>query len=91
MLHIARAISATQSIHYWVVGLAEDYDECSIEEAIAAEGRLYEEDRATVSTVKPPELSLDPGGEISTLADRFTLGYRLAFSEFVRQALIDKD
>jgi nitrite reductase/ring-hydroxylating ferredoxin subunit len=87
MLHCARAISATESIHYWLVGLAEGYDEWSIEEVIEAEGRLYWEDRATVSTVQPAELSIDPGGEISTLADVFTLGYRLAFSEFVRQAL----
>ncbi len=87
LLHVARAISATESAHYWIEGLSEDFDEYSLEEAIEAEERLYAEDRAIVSAVEPRELPLDPNSDFNTLADRFTLAYRRAFAEFVRQAL----
>ncbi len=86
LLHAARAISATASAHYWIVGLAPGYSG-GLDEAMAAEGRLYEEDRAIVSAVEPPELDLSGGAEISTLADSFTLAYRQAFGAFVRKAL----
>ncbi len=86
LLHAARAISASQSIHYWIVGLSQDYDEYTLEEVIAAEERLYLEDREITSSVTPPELPLDPSADLSTLADRFTLSYRVAFAEFVRRA-----
>lgn len=88
LLHAARAVSATESVHYWAEGLSDDFDELSLDEAIESEERLYAEDRAVAATVEPPELSLALDGEISTLADRFTLAYREACSEFVRQALL---
>lgn len=88
LLHAARAVSASESVHYWAEGLSDDFDALSLDEAIESEERLYAEDRAVSGAVEPPELSLALDGEISTLADRFTLAYREAFSEFVRQALV---
>jgi nitrite reductase/ring-hydroxylating ferredoxin subunit len=88
LLHAARAISATESAHYWLAGITEDY-EYSLEETIASEEQLYAEDRPVVSTVQPRELSLDPDSDVSTLADRFTLAYRRAFAEFTRTALAE--
>jgi phenylpropionate dioxygenase-like ring-hydroxylating dioxygenase large terminal subunit len=86
LLHAARAISATESVHYWIEGVSKDFDEFSLEEAIESDERLYAEDRAIVSTVEPPELSLDPNADLNTLADRLTLAYRRAFAEFVGRA-----
>ena len=45
LLHSARAISATESAHYWIQGLSKDFDEARLEEAIAFEERVYAEDR----------------------------------------------
>jgi phenylpropionate dioxygenase-like ring-hydroxylating dioxygenase large terminal subunit len=90
LLHVARAISATESAHYWVAGLGKDFDEFGLEEAIAAEDRIYAEDRLIVSAVEPPELPLDQDTQVNTLADRFTLAYRQAFAEFVRRALAER-
>jgi phenylpropionate dioxygenase-like ring-hydroxylating dioxygenase large terminal subunit len=87
LLHAARAISATQSAHYWIEGMSEDFDEFSLEEAIVAEEQVYAEDRAIVSAVEPPELPLDPKADINTLADRLTLAYRQAFADYVWRAL----
>ena len=87
LLHAGRAISATESVHYWVVGLSKDFDEQTLEEAIEAEARVYAEDKRVVSAVEPPELPLDPNADLNTLADRFTLAYREAFAEFVSRAL----
>lgn len=87
LLHAARAISATESIHYWAEGLSEDFDELTLDEAIESEERLYVEDRAVSASVMPPELSLALDADVNTLADRFTLAYREAFADFVRRAL----
>ena len=90
LLHASRAISATESAHYWIEGLSEDFDELSMEEAIESEERLYAEDRRIMSTVVPPELPLGRDADVSTLADHFTLAYREAFAEFVRRALAER-
>lgn len=90
VLHAARAISPTESAHYWIAGLTEDYDEHSLEEAIEFEERLYIEDRAVISALEPRELQLDPNADVNTLADRFTLAYRQAFREFVDRALAER-
>jgi nitrite reductase/ring-hydroxylating ferredoxin subunit len=87
LLHAARAISATESAHYWIAGITADYDEFSVEETIEFEQRLYAEDRAIISAVEPRELPLDPDAEANTLADRFTLSYRQAFRDYVESAL----
>lgn len=87
LLHASRAISATESAHYWIAGFTEEFDECSLEEAIDAEGRVYAEDLRIISRVEPPELPLDPNADINTLADQLTLAYRQAFGEFVQRAL----
>jgi phenylpropionate dioxygenase-like ring-hydroxylating dioxygenase large terminal subunit len=85
VLHVARAISTTESAHYWLAGVTEDY-EYGLAETLASEERLYAEDRPIVAAIEPPILPLDPGG-INTLADRLTLAYRAAFREFVERAL----
>jgi hypothetical protein len=90
LLHAARAISSTESIHYWAEGLSEDFEELTLEEAIESEERLYAEDRAVSASVTPPELPLALDADVNTLADRFTLAYREAFSEFVRLALVER-
>ena len=87
LLHAARAISATESAHYWIVGGTEDYDEQDLEEAIAFDWRLYTEDLPIISAIEPPELPLDPNADVNTLADRFTLAYRAAFRDYVDRAL----
>jgi phenylpropionate dioxygenase-like ring-hydroxylating dioxygenase large terminal subunit len=87
LLHVSRAISATESVHYWIEGGLENFDAESVEKAIAYDTGIYAEDVAVVSKVQPPELSLDPDADINTLADRYTLAYREAFADFVSQAL----
>jgi phenylpropionate dioxygenase-like ring-hydroxylating dioxygenase large terminal subunit len=89
LLHAARAISASESAHYWVEGLSEDFDELSLEQAIESEERLYAEDRKIMAAIEPPELPLGSNTDVSTLADSFTLSYREAFAEFVQRALIE--
>jgi phenylpropionate dioxygenase-like ring-hydroxylating dioxygenase large terminal subunit len=87
LLHAARAISATESMHYWIEGGLENYDEERLEKVIAYDAGIYAEDVAVLSKVQPPELSLDPNADVNTLADRYTLAYRETFAEFVNQAL----
>jgi nitrite reductase/ring-hydroxylating ferredoxin subunit len=87
VLHAARAISATESAHYWIEGGLENFDQERLKEAIALDGRIYAEDVAITSKVEPPELPLDLNADVNALADRFTLAYRQAFGEFVRRAL----
>jgi phenylpropionate dioxygenase-like ring-hydroxylating dioxygenase large terminal subunit len=86
LIHAARAISATESAHYWIQGLRGDATEARLEEVIEFEERVYAEDRPIVSAIKPAELALDQCPEVSTLSDRFTVAYRQAFVEFVRRA-----
>jgi phenylpropionate dioxygenase-like ring-hydroxylating dioxygenase large terminal subunit len=87
LLHAARAISATESAHYWIEGGLENFDEQSVKDAIAYDWRVYSEDLPIISAIQPPELPLDPNADVNTLADRFTLAYRAAFREFVDRAL----
>lgn len=86
LLHAARAIRSGESAHYWIEGMAPDCRGASLAEAIASETRIYAEDIAILSSLRPAELSLDPRTEISTLSDSYTLAYRQAFREFVLQA-----
>ncbi|HEX5610282.1 MAG TPA: Rieske 2Fe-2S domain-containing protein [Solirubrobacterales bacterium] len=90
VLHAARAISATESAHYWIEGGLENFDQERLEQVIAYDGRVYAEDTAITSAIEPPELPLDPNADVSALADRFTLAYRLAFREFVYRALAER-
>jgi len=90
LLHAGRAVSATESIHYWAEGLSDDFDELTLDEAIESEERLYAEDRVVAATVTPPELPLALDADVNTLADRFTLAYREAFADFVRRALVGR-
>ena len=90
VLHAARAISATESAHYWIEGGLENFDEERLEEAIAYDGRIYQEDTSITSAIEPPEFPLDPNADANALADRFTLAYRQAFCEFVDRALAER-
>lgn len=87
LLHAARAISATESAHYWIEGGLENYDEETLADAVAYDWRVYSEDIPIISAIEPPELPLDPNADVNTLADRYTLAYRAAFREFVERAL----
>ena len=87
LLHAARAISATESAHYWIEGGLENFGEERLEEAIAYDARVYAEDLPIISAIEPRELPLDPNADANALADRFTLAYRQAFREFVDRAL----
>ncbi|MGH2976473.1 MAG: Rieske 2Fe-2S domain-containing protein [Solirubrobacterales bacterium] len=90
VLHAARAISATESAHYWIEGGLENFDQARLEQAIAYDGRVYREDVEITSAIEPRELPLDPSADVSALADRFTLAYRRAFREFVDRALAER-
>jgi nitrite reductase/ring-hydroxylating ferredoxin subunit len=87
LLHAARAISATESAHYWIEAGLENFDQERLEKVIAYDAGIYAEDVAVLSKVTPPELPLDPSLEVHTPADRFTLAYRQAYVEFVHRAL----
>lgn len=89
VLHAARAISATESAHYWIEGGLENFDQERLEQAIAYDGRIYAEDTSITAAIEPRELPLDPNADVSALADRFTLAYRQAFREFVYRALAE--
>lgn len=86
LLHAARAISSTESAHYWIEGGLENFDEERVEQAIAFDSRVYGEDLPIISAIEPRELPLDPNAGANALADRFTLAYRRAFVEFVDRA-----
>jgi phenylpropionate dioxygenase-like ring-hydroxylating dioxygenase large terminal subunit len=86
VIHAARAISETESAHYWVAGVTSDY-EYGLEATLASEEELYAEDRRIVSTVTPPRLPLAEDATVNTLADRFTLAYREAYRIFVEETL----
>jgi phenylpropionate dioxygenase-like ring-hydroxylating dioxygenase large terminal subunit len=90
VLHAARAISATESAHYWIEGGLENFDQERLEQVIAYDGRVYAEDTAITSAIEPRELPLDPNADVSALADRLTLAYRQAFREFVHRALAER-
>jgi vanillate O-demethylase monooxygenase subunit len=87
LLHAARAISATESAHYWIEAGLENFDQEQLEKVIAYDAGIYAEDVSVISKIEPPELPLDPSVEVHTPADRLTLAYRQAFVEFVNQAL----
>jgi phenylpropionate dioxygenase-like ring-hydroxylating dioxygenase large terminal subunit len=90
LLHAARAISATESVHYWIEAGLENFDRERLEKLIAYDARIYAEDTAIITRIEPPELPLDPNANVNALADRFTLAYRQAFAEFVRRALAER-
>ena len=87
LLHAARAISATESAHYWIEAGLENFDRERLEKVIAYDAGIYAEDVAVISKIDPPELPLDLSAEVHTPADRFTLAYRQAYLEFVHRAL----
>jgi hypothetical protein len=60
----------------------------TLEEVLEEEARVYEEDNPVLDRIEPGEAPLDPAAQVHTPADRYTLEYRRAFVEFVRQATV---
>jgi hypothetical protein len=52
---------------------------------LEAEALVYEEDNPILERLEPGEAPLDPADQVHTPADRYTLEYRRAFIEFVRE------
>lgn len=71
---------------FWVEGITPDYTEMTLDEVLEAEALVYEEDNPILERIEPGEAPLDPGAQVHTPADRYTLAYRRAFAEFVRRA-----
>jgi phenylpropionate dioxygenase-like ring-hydroxylating dioxygenase large terminal subunit len=71
---------------FWVEGITSEYTEMTLEEVLEEEARVYEEDNPILNRIEPGEAPLDPTAQVHTPADRYTLEYRRAFVEFVRQA-----
>jgi len=90
LLHAARAISATESAHYWIEGGLENFDAQDLKNVIEYDWRVYSEDLPIISAIQPPELPLDANADVNTLADRFTLAYRAAFRQYVERALSER-
>jgi len=88
LVHVARAIDAQRSAHYWIQGFGENFEGEDLEAAIAFEEKVYAEDLPIVSAIEPRELALDSEADLNTLSDSYTLTYRRACVEFVRRALV---
>jgi phenylpropionate dioxygenase-like ring-hydroxylating dioxygenase large terminal subunit len=71
---------------FWVEGFTPDYTEMTLEEVLETEALVYEEDNPILERIEPGEAPLDPAAQVHTPADRYTLEYRRAFIEFVREA-----
>jgi nitrite reductase/ring-hydroxylating ferredoxin subunit len=75
-----------QTTIFWVEGVTPDYTEMTLEQVLAAEALVYEEDNPILELLEPGEAPLDPACQVHTPADRYTLAYRQAFIEFVLRA-----
>jgi phenylpropionate dioxygenase-like ring-hydroxylating dioxygenase large terminal subunit len=71
---------------YWVEGYTDGFTAMSLDELLATEAKVYEEDNPILDRIEPSEAPLDPTAQVHTLADKYTLAYRQAFVEFVRRA-----
>lgn len=93
--HTAPTTPAADGRHhstiFWVEGLEEGFDGLSLEECLEAEATVYEEDNPILDRLEPSEAPLDAGEQVHTPADRYTLEYRRAFADFVRQASRSRD
>ena len=74
-----------ESTIFWVEGITPDYTEMTLEQVLAAEVLVYEEDNPILDRLEPGEAPLDTS-QVHTPADRYTLAYRRAFIEFVQRA-----
>ena len=74
-----------QTTIFWVEGVTPDYTEMTLEQVLEAEALVYEEDNPILKRLEPGEAPLDPADQVHTPADRYTLEYRRAFIEFVRE------
>ena len=87
LLHAARAISATESAHYWIEGGWRISTRSASTRRSPTTRGSTPRTVAIISAIEPPELPLDPSAEVNSLADRLTLAYREAYLEFVNRAL----
>lgn len=71
---------------FWIEGVTSDYVEMTLEQVLEAEARVYEEDNPILDRIEPGEAPLDTASQVHTPADRYTIGYRRAFIEFVHLA-----
>ncbi len=70
---------------FWVEGITPDYSEMTLDEVLDAEAQVYQEDNPILESIEPGEAPLDVDAQVHTPADRYTLEYRRAFVEFVRE------
>jgi phenylpropionate dioxygenase-like ring-hydroxylating dioxygenase large terminal subunit len=71
---------------FWVEGMTDDLEDITLEECLESEAQVYEEDNPILDLLEPSEAPLDVTEQVHTAADRYTLEYRRAFVEFVREA-----
>jgi phenylpropionate dioxygenase-like ring-hydroxylating dioxygenase large terminal subunit len=87
ILHAPCPTSAESCIVFFGVGNDRAFSGPSVEECLVAETEVYLEDKPVVDTLYPGEVDLAARGELSTLADRYTLAYRQTVLNFVKMAL----
>ena len=71
---------------FWVEGFIKGFTAMTLDELLASEAKVYEEDNPILDRIEPSEAPLDRAAQVHTLADKYTLAYRQAFVEFVRRA-----
>jgi phenylpropionate dioxygenase-like ring-hydroxylating dioxygenase large terminal subunit len=71
---------------FWVEGMTDDLGGITLEECLESEAQVYEEDNPILDLLEPSEAPLDVNAQVHTPADRYTLEYRRAFVEFVKEA-----
>jgi phenylpropionate dioxygenase-like ring-hydroxylating dioxygenase large terminal subunit len=75
-----------QTTIFWVEGFTAEYTEMTLDEVLEAEAHVYEEDNPILERIEPGEAPLDNSTQVHTPSDRYTLQYRRAFIDFVREA-----
>ncbi|MBE8516397.1 aromatic ring-hydroxylating dioxygenase subunit alpha [Amycolatopsis sp. H6(2020)] len=70
---------------FWAVGMDDDLIERGLEldELLAVEGAIFEEDHAVLERQVPAEAPLDLHAQAHTRADRFSIEYRRAYQEML--------
>lgn len=87
VMQVARPISRDRCVVYLGAGIAPDYRGGSVPEVVAMEGAVLAEDVPFLNRLRPREAPLDGAGQANTASDRYTLEYRLAFADLVREAI----
>ena len=66
--------------------MTDDLEGITLEECLESEAQVYEEDNPILDLLEPSKAPLDVNAQVHTPADRYTLEYRRAFVEFVKEA-----